>query len=244
MNSTHAHRSWDPGHWRHFQLEIVHSVAVSNLVLLSLICLLTIFFLQPFQEKIYFRSKILMKCHSTALLFAIWLLFSSLQPFQEKINFRSQIHVLECPSTGEYWNISGVPVSPGADWVIKPAMAKILKRPFLAFLSSFFFVSNRPWADQNQAAHVAIAKKPQRPVRLWVSLSTGEYWNFSGIPVLLKMWRKVYFKSQILVHKYWTILDHIFLFGNAGTQEYSSVHRYYREIHNTRMQKWSSICQY
>ena len=38
--------------------------------------------------------------------------------------------------------------------------------PFLPFPSSFFFVSNRPWAAQNQAAHVAIAKAPQRPVRL------------------------------------------------------------------------------
>ena len=38
--------------------------------------------------------------------------------------------------------------------------------PFLPFLSSFFFVSNRPWAAQNKAAHVAIAKTPQRPVRL------------------------------------------------------------------------------
>ena len=43
---------------------------------------------------------------------------------------------------------------------------KILKRPFCPFLSSFFFVSNRPWVAQNQAAHVAIAKTPQRPVRL------------------------------------------------------------------------------
>ena len=56
----------------------------------------------------------------------------------------------------------------GADWVLKPAVANILKRPFCPFLSSFFFVSNRPWAAQNQAAHVAIAKMPQRPVRLCV----------------------------------------------------------------------------
>ena len=55
----------------------------------------------------------------------------------------------------------------GADWFLKPAVAKILKRPFCPFLSSFFFASNRPWAAQNQAAHVAIAKTPQRPVRLW-----------------------------------------------------------------------------
>ena len=38
---------------------------------------------------------------------------------------------------------------------------------FLPFLSSFFFVINRPWAAQNQAFHVAIAKTPQWPVRLW-----------------------------------------------------------------------------
>ena len=56
---------------------------------------------------------------------------------------------------------------PGADWVLKPAVAKILKRSFLPFLTSFFFVSNRPWAAQNQAAHVAITKTPQRLVRLW-----------------------------------------------------------------------------
>ena len=56
-------------------------------------------------------------------------------------------------------------VQTGADWVLKPAVAKILERPFLPFLSSFFLVSNRPWAAQNQAAHVAIAKTPQRPVR-------------------------------------------------------------------------------
>ena len=41
-----------------------------------------------------------------------------------------------------------------ADWVLKPAVAKILKRPFCPFLSSFFFVSNRPWAAQHQAAHM------------------------------------------------------------------------------------------
>ena len=34
----------------------------------------------------------------------------------------------------------------GADWVLKLAVAKILKRPFWPFLSSFFFVNNRPWA--------------------------------------------------------------------------------------------------
>ena len=51
--------------------------------------------------------------------------------------------------------------------VLKPAVAKILKQPFCPFLSSIFFVSNRPWAAQNQAAHVAIAKTPQRPVCLW-----------------------------------------------------------------------------
>ena len=64
----------------------------------------------------------------------------------------------------------------GADWVLKPAMAKILKRPFLPFLSSFFFVSNRPWAAHNQAAYdVAIAKTPQRPVRLcWKTLTTPQ----------------------------------------------------------------------
>ena len=56
---------------------------------------------------------------------------------------------------------------PGADWVLKPAVAKILKRPFCPFLSSFFFVSNRPWAAQNQVAHVVIAKTPQRPVCIW-----------------------------------------------------------------------------
>ena len=64
--------------------------------------------------------------------------------------------------------------APGVDWVLKPAVAKILKRPFCPFLSSFFFVSNRPWAAQNQVAHVAIAKMPQQPVRLWLQLLQQE----------------------------------------------------------------------
>ena len=63
----------------------------------------------------------------------------------------------------------------GMDWVLKPAVAKILKRPFCPFLSSFFFVSNRPWAAQNQAAHVAIAKTPQRPVRLCIHVHYNLY---------------------------------------------------------------------
>ena len=52
--------------------------------------------------------------------------------------------------------------------------------PFLPFLSSFFFVSNRPLAAQNQAAHVAIAKTPQRPVRLcssWYLLLVNFTWQ-------------------------------------------------------------------
>ena len=59
----------------------------------------------------------------------------------------------------------------GADWVLKPAVAKILKQPFLPFLplSSLWVTGpGRPRPEtQNQAAHVAIAKTPQRPVRLW-----------------------------------------------------------------------------
>ena len=43
---------------------------------------------------------------------------------------------------------------------------KNIKAALLTFFPSFFFMSNRPCAAQNQAAHVAIAKTPQRPVRL------------------------------------------------------------------------------
>ena len=75
----------------------------------------------------------------------------------------SAIWVLSATCNGPH---SNAPYT-GADWVLKTAVAKILKRPFLPFISSFFFVRNRPWAAQNQAALVAIAKTPQRPVRLW-----------------------------------------------------------------------------
>ena len=35
-------------------------------------------------------------------------------------------------------------------------------------------MSNRPWAARNQAAHVAIAKTPQRPVRLCMIVCSRE----------------------------------------------------------------------
>ena len=64
----------------------------------------------------------------------------------------------------------GLILWPGVDWVLKPAVVKISKGPFCPFLCSFFFVSNQPWAAQNQAAHVAITKTQQWPVRLWLWL--------------------------------------------------------------------------
>ena len=67
------------------------------------------------------------------------------------------------------WNLSLLmfTVSQLRGWLgSQTGCGKNIKRPFLPFLSSFFFVSNRPWVAQNQAAHVAIAKTPQWPVRL------------------------------------------------------------------------------
>ena len=39
-------------------------------------------------------------------------------------------------------------------------------------------MSNRPWAARNQAAHVAIAKTPQRPVRLCLRLVFKGDWTY------------------------------------------------------------------
>ena len=69
----------------------------------------------------------------------------------------------------------------GADWILKPAVAKILKRPFLPFLSSFFFVSNQPWAALNQVAYVAIAKTPRRPVRLCTEGLQPQAYSWLGV---------------------------------------------------------------
>ena len=91
--------------------------------------------------------------------------------FQFWLHFISQdINFGKLCSQDSQNNSSVCTTLPGADWILKPAMAKTFKRPFLPFLSSFFFVSNRPWAAQNQAAHVTIVKTPQRPVRLWTLL--------------------------------------------------------------------------
>ena len=80
-----------------------------------------------------------------------------------------KIHLVCFKGKTYFFPCSEYGIASGADWVLKPAVAKILKWPFLPFLSSFFFVSNQPWAAQNQAAHVAIAKTPQRLVRLCIA---------------------------------------------------------------------------
>ena len=59
----------------------------------------------------------------------------------------------------------------------------------------FFFVSNRPWAAQNQAAHVAIVKTPQRPVRLWLWGSTHKF-------MIMNLTQGVEFNPQIYDHGY------------------------------------------
>ena len=81
--------------------------------------------------------------------------------------------------------------------------------PFLPFLSYFFFVSNRPWAAQNQSVHVAIAKTPQRqsaydsvtqcPMFSLMNLHGNPGWK----PLVCKFWQMFQYKWFISMYTTW-----------------------------------------
>ena len=92
-------------------------------------------------------------------------IFHTLRVFTKE-PIREQEIKLECMDYKHCTNICSTHYTPFDNGGLgsQTGRGKNIKAALLPF--SFIFVSNRPWAAQHQAAHVAIAKAPQRPVRL------------------------------------------------------------------------------